>query len=100
MLPENLIMTDLNGVVYKGRGDNNYLDEIASETDSRTLAEAIAGADVFMGASAPGVLTPEMLLSMNTDPIVFAMANPVPEIAYPLAMKTRISTRSLHCCSI
>ena len=89
VLPENLIMTDLNGVVYKGRGDNNYLDEIASETDSRTLAEAIAGADVFMGASAPGVLTPEMLLSMNTDPIVFAMANPVPEIAYPLAMKTR-----------
>jgi malate dehydrogenase (oxaloacetate-decarboxylating)(NADP+) len=89
VLPENLIMTDLNGVVYKGRGDNNYLDEIAAETDSRTLAEAIEGADVFMGASAPGVLAPEMLLSMNNDPIVFAMANPVPEIAYPVAMKTR-----------
>ncbi|MBI4005970.1 MAG: cyclic nucleotide-binding domain-containing protein [Gammaproteobacteria bacterium] len=87
--PENLIMTDVKGVVYKGRGDNNYLDEIAVDTDLRTLAEAITKADVFLGASAPGVLKPEMLMSMNKNPIVFAMANPVPEIDYPLAVKTR-----------
>ncbi len=89
VLPENLIMTDVNGVVYKGRGDNNDLDELAVDTKVRTLAEAIEGADVFLGASVPGVLTPEMLKSMNEDPVVFAMANPVPEIDYPLAMKTR-----------
>ncbi len=87
--PENLIMTDVKGVVYKGRGDNNYLDELAVDTDLRTLAEAMQGADVFLGASAPGVLKPEMLKSMNKDPVVFAMANPVPEIDYPLAKQTR-----------
>ena len=85
----NLIMTDVKGVVYRGRGDNNYLDDIAADTDARTLGEALAGADVFMGASAAGILKPEMLLSMERDPIVFAMANPVPEIDYPLARKTR-----------
>ena len=47
--PENLIMTDVKGVVYKGRGDNNYLDELAVDTDMRTLAEAMQGADVFLG---------------------------------------------------
>ncbi len=86
---DNLIMTDVKGVVYKGRGDNNYLDEIAADTDARTLAEAMDGADVFMGASAAGVLKPEMLKSMNRDPIVFAMANPVPEITYPEARNAR-----------
>ena len=86
---ENLIMTDVNGVVYKGRGDNNYLEEIAIDTGLRTLAEAIKGADVFMGASAPDILKPEMLRNMNNDPIVFALANPVPEIDYPLAIRTR-----------
>ncbi len=87
--PGNLIMTDINGVVYKGRGDENYLDEIAVETEHRTLAEAIEGADVFMGVSAGGLLTPEMLKSMNRDPIVFAMANPVPEIDYRVALDSR-----------
>ncbi|MCH9047897.1 MAG: cyclic nucleotide-binding domain-containing protein [Proteobacteria bacterium] len=87
--PGNLIMTDVNGVVYKGRGDNNYLDELAVDTNVRTLAEALRDADVFMGASVPGVLKPEMLKSMNKDPVIFAMANPVPEIDYPLAMQTR-----------
>jgi malate dehydrogenase (oxaloacetate-decarboxylating)(NADP+) len=86
---ENLVMTDVQGVVYRGRGDNNYLDDIAADTRARTLQEALAGADVFMGASAAGVLKPDMLLTMNRDPIVFAMANPVPEIDYPLARKTR-----------
>jgi len=86
---ENLIMTDVKGVVYRGRGDNNYLDEIAADTSLRTLEQAVAGADVFMGASAAGVFNPAMLLSMARDPIVFAMANPVPEIDFPLALKTR-----------
>jgi len=87
--PGNLIMTDINGVVYKGRGDNNYLDELAVDTNVRTLAEALQDADVFMGASVPGILKPEMLKSMNKDPIIFAMANPVPEIDYPLAKQIR-----------
>jgi len=87
--PGNLIMTDINGVVYKGRGDNNYLDELAVDTNVRTLAEALQDADVFLGASVPGVLKPEMLKSMNKDPVIFAMANPVAEIDYPLAMQTR-----------
>ena len=87
--PGNLIMTDVNGVVYKGRGDDNYLDELAADTNVRTLAEALQDADVFMGASVPGVLKPEMLKSMNKDPVIFAIANPVPEIDYPLAKQTR-----------
>ena len=87
--PGNLIMTDIKGVVYKGRGDNNYLDEVAVDTDIRTLAEALQDADVFMGASAPGVLKTDMLQSMNRDPVIFAMANPVPEIDYPIAIRTR-----------
>jgi malate dehydrogenase (oxaloacetate-decarboxylating)(NADP+) len=87
--PENLLMTDIDGVVYAGRGDGNYLDELAVETDRRSLAEALVGADVFMGASAPGVVQPAMLEAMARDPIVFAMANPTPEIDYPLAVQTR-----------
>lgn len=86
---ENLIMVDIKGVVYVGRGDNNYLDEIAVKTEWRHLAEAIKGADIFVGLSAANVLTPKMLLSMNRDPIVFAMANPVPEIDYQIALETR-----------
>jgi malate dehydrogenase (oxaloacetate-decarboxylating)(NADP+) len=86
---ENLVLTDARGVVYRGRGDGNYLDELAAETDWRTLAEAIAGADVFVGVSVAGVLKPEMLKSMNRDPAVFAMANPVPEIDYATALRTR-----------
>jgi len=87
--PDNLIMTDVKGVVYKGRGDNNYLDELAVDTVMRTLTEALQGADVFLGASAPGVLKPDMLKSMNKEPVIFAMANPVPEIDFPLAKQTR-----------
>jgi malate dehydrogenase (oxaloacetate-decarboxylating)(NADP+) len=82
-------MTDIRGVVYRGRGDNNYLDEVAADTSARTLGEAIEGADVFVGVSAPNVLTPDMLRRMNSDPIVFALANPVPEIDYRLALQTR-----------
>jgi malate dehydrogenase (oxaloacetate-decarboxylating)(NADP+) len=86
---EHLVLTDVHGVVYRGRGDGNYLDELAAETDARTLAEAIAGADVFVGVSAPGIVSPEMLRSMAADPVVFALANPVPEIDYGLARRTR-----------
>ncbi|MFC2171194.1 malic enzyme-like NAD(P)-binding protein [Acidobacteriota bacterium] len=86
---ENLIMTDINGVVYKGRGDGNYLEEVAVETDKRTLAEVIEGSDIFVGLSAANILKPEMLKSMNRDPIVFAMANPNPEIEYSVALSTR-----------
>jgi malate dehydrogenase (oxaloacetate-decarboxylating)(NADP+) len=85
----NLILTDVKGVVYRGRGDGNYLDELAADTDARTLADAVRDADVFVGVSAAKVFTPEMLGSMAKDPIVFALANPVPEIDYPLALQTR-----------
>jgi malate dehydrogenase (oxaloacetate-decarboxylating)(NADP+) len=86
---KNLVLTDKDGVVYRGRGDGNYLEELAADTRARTLAHAIEGADVFVGVSAPNVMTPDMLRSMSRDPIVFALANPVPEIDYRLAMATR-----------
>ena len=88
--PENLIMCDSKGVIRKDRKD---LDEIKSEfATSRkltTLQEAIKGADVFVGLSKANILTPEDILAMAKDPIVFALANPDPEIAYDLAKKTR-----------
>jgi malate dehydrogenase (oxaloacetate-decarboxylating)(NADP+) len=89
ILRENLVLTDKDGVVYRGRGDGNYLEELAADTRARSLGHAIEGADVFVGVSAPNVLTPEMLRSMGRDPIVFALANPVPEIDYRLAVATR-----------
>ena len=87
---ENLIMTDIDGVIYKGRpGLNPVHESLAADTPFRTLKEAIAGADVFMGVSAKGVLKPEMLQSMAKDPIVIAMANPDPEITYEEAKSVR-----------
>lgn len=79
---ENCIMVDTKGVIYKGRKDgmNKWKDELAIETPKRTLKEAVSGSDVFIGLSVKGALTPEMLKSMNRDPIIFAMANPDPEI--------------------
>lgn len=79
---ENLIMCDTSGVIYKGRtsGMNKYKEAFAVETEARNLTEALRGADVFVGLSAAGALTPEMLKDMAKDPIVFAMANPDPEI--------------------
>lgn len=87
---ENIIMFDVNGVLHNGR--NDLLDiqrQYAKDVEGMTLAEAVNGADVFLGLSAPNVLTPEMLLTMNDNPIVFAMANPNPEIDYELAIATR-----------
>lgn len=88
---ENIIMCDTNGVIYKGRakGMNPYKERFAQETDKRTLAEAMVGADVFFGLSAANCVTPEMLRTMARDPIVFAMANPDPEIPYDVAVAAR-----------
>jgi malate dehydrogenase (oxaloacetate-decarboxylating)(NADP+) len=89
--PENLLMVDSIGVIYKGRekGMNRFKEEFAVDTSLRTLMDALKDSDVFFGLSAKGLLTPEMLLSMAKDPIVFAMANPDPEIEYTLAKETR-----------
>ena len=80
------VLCDINGVVYPGRpdlSDNPALSELAEMTQPQVrggLAEALVGADVFVGVSAPRLVTPEMVCSMAKDPIIFAMANPVPEI--------------------
>ncbi|MDD4220316.1 MAG: malate dehydrogenase [Sphaerochaetaceae bacterium] len=89
--PKNIIMLDSKGVIYKGRtvGMSREKEEFAVETELRTLADAMVDADVFMGLSVADCVTPEMLLSMARDPIVFAMSNPNPEITYDLAVATR-----------
>lgn len=88
---KNVILCDTKGVIYKGRteGMNPYKERLAAETDARTLEEAIVGADIFFGVSAKGALTAKMLKSMAKDPIVFAMANPDPEITPPEAKAVR-----------
>ena len=88
---ENIHFVDTVGVIYKGRTEkmNPYKERFAVETKERTLADAMKGADVFVGVSAKDLVTPEMLKSMAANPIVFAMANPDPEIPYPLAVATR-----------
>jgi malate dehydrogenase (oxaloacetate-decarboxylating)(NADP+) len=88
---ENIMMCDTHGVIYQGRteGMNKYKQRFARETDARTLADAMRGADVFFGLSAANCVTPDMLLSMAANPIVFAMANPDPEIPYDVAVATR-----------
>jgi malate dehydrogenase (oxaloacetate-decarboxylating)(NADP+) len=80
--PNNMIMCDTKGVIYKGRveGMNPYKALFAADTPFRTLEEAAAGADVLFGLSAKGAFTPEMVASMAPNPIIFAMANPDPEI--------------------
>lgn len=79
---DNCIAVDNTGVIYRGRpsGMNQWKSAHAVETDARTLADAIKGADVFFGLSVKGALTPEMVASMAPNPIIFAMANPDPEI--------------------
>ncbi len=80
--PQNVTLCDTKGVVFKGRTDgmNQWKSAHAVETSARTLSEALEGADVFLGLSAKGALTGDMLRSMAKDPIIFAMANPDPEI--------------------
>ena len=88
---ENVILTDRHGVIWKGRTDDMtpYKEEFAADTKARTLAEALKGADVFVGLSVGGVMTQDMVRSMAKHPIVFAMANPDPEIGYEEATAAR-----------
>ena len=87
---ENIVMVDSRGVVNRKRSDlNKYKEEFVTERDISTLAEAVRGADIFLGLSAANLLTSEMLASMADEPVVFAMANPDPEITYEDAMATR-----------
>ena len=87
---ENLILCDTKGVVYKGRKDgmNQHKEFFATDRSERTLEEALVGADVFVGVSTKDILTEKMILSMGINPIVFAMANPDPEIRYEVAIAT------------
>jgi len=89
--PDNLLMVDSKGVMYEGRGDkyNKYKAQFVRKTDCRTLADAMKGADVFVGVSVAGTVTGEMVKTMNDNPIIFAMANPDPEITYEEACKAR-----------
>ena len=88
---ENVLMVDSKGVMYEGRGDtfNKYKGEFVRKTDCHTLADAMKDADVFVGVSVKDLVSKEMIKSMAKDPIVFAMANPDPEITYPDAIDAR-----------
>jgi malate dehydrogenase (oxaloacetate-decarboxylating)(NADP+) len=79
---ENIIMCDSKGVIYKGRteGMNPYKERFAVDTPKRTVGEALDGADAFVGVSVKGIVTKEMVAKMARDPLIFAMANPEPEI--------------------
>ncbi len=89
--PENVIMCDSQGVIYKGResGMNEFKEDFAVETERRSLADALVGADVFCGLSKGNVVSKEMVKTMAKDPIIFAMANPDPEITYDDAVEAR-----------
>ncbi len=88
---ENIVVTDIKGVVYKGRTEemDDNKARYAVETSARTLGEVIGGADVFLGLSAGGVLKPEMVQQMAKNPLIFALANPTPEILPELAKTAR-----------
>jgi malate dehydrogenase (oxaloacetate-decarboxylating)(NADP+) len=88
--PENITMTDIQGVVYKGRPNlDPTLEKVARETDARTLPDVLAGADVFLGLSAPRVLKEEWLPLFAPNPLILALANPEPEIAPELVKANR-----------
>ena len=89
---ENCIVCDTKGVIFQGRteGMNQWKSAHAAKTKSRTLAEALDGADVFIGVSVKGAVTQEMLKSMAKDPVIFAMANPDPEITPEEAHEVRV----------
>jgi malate dehydrogenase (oxaloacetate-decarboxylating)(NADP+) len=88
---ENLLLLDSKGVLYKGRTERITPEkvEFLIDTEKRTLEDAMVGADFFIGLSVPDCLTPDMLKSMANDPVIFAMANPNPEIKPELALATR-----------
>ncbi|MCQ2378410.1 MAG: NAD-dependent malic enzyme [Victivallaceae bacterium] len=84
---ENFLMCDSKGVIHKGRTDlNEQKARFAADTPARTLADAVRGADIFLGFSAPGCLTAEMVATMAENPVIFAMANPTPEIFPDVAL--------------
>ncbi|WP_299064664.1 NADP-dependent malic enzyme [uncultured Polaribacter sp.] len=87
---ENVVMCDSKGVIRKDRGNlTSQKEEFATDRDLNTLEEAMQDSDVFIGLSKGNIVSPEMLLSMANNPIVFAMANPEPEIEYDVAIATR-----------
>jgi len=88
---QNVLLVDTKGVVYRGRTDgmNQYKEEFAADTSARTLEQAMKGADAFVGVSVKDLVTPDMVRTMAKDPIVFAMANPDPEITYDAATGAR-----------
>lgn len=88
---ENVRMVDLDGVIHAGRsaGMNRWKQKYAIETGDRTLQDALDGADIFLGLSAPGIITGDMIKKMSHDPLILAMANPVPEIMPEVAMAAR-----------
>ncbi len=88
---ENIFATDKDGVIHEGRRNEMHAKQgrYAQKTDHRTLADVIDGADVFLGLSAPNVLKPEMLKKMAKDPLILALANPVPEIMPDIAKEAR-----------
>ena len=87
---ENIYLIDRKGVIHSGRDDLNvYKQEFATETEKRTLEDAMQGADVFIGVSGPNLVSEEMLRSMAAKPVVFALSNPDPEIDPELACKVR-----------
>ncbi len=87
---ENIMLVDRKGVIHSGRDDLNvYKQEFAVTTERRTLADALAGADVFVGVSGPDLVSPEMLAAMAPRPVVFALSNPVPEIRPEVAREVR-----------
>lgn len=91
VMRKNVIMVDTRGVIYKGRPDgmNPYKEEFANDTERRTLADAVQGADMLVGLSAKGAFTGELLMQMNPSPIILALANPDPEIDYHEAKAAR-----------
>ena len=88
---EHVMLVDTKGVVYEGRtqGMNEYKQRFAVKTDARTLADAMRGADLFLGLSVKDLLKPEMVKTMADRPVIFALANPDPEISYELAKEAR-----------
>jgi malate dehydrogenase (oxaloacetate-decarboxylating)(NADP+) len=88
---ENILMCDTKGVLHTGRteGMNEYKARFVVDTEARTLADALVGADVFFGLSKGGAVTPEMVMGMAPNPVIFALANPDPEISYDVALAAR-----------
>jgi malate dehydrogenase (oxaloacetate-decarboxylating)(NADP+) len=88
---QNILLVDTKGVIYRGRTEHMtpLKEEFAADTEARTLADAMRGADVFVGLSVAGLVTQDMVRSMAHEPVVFAMANPVPEISYEEAVAAR-----------